>query len=51
MAACSLGVTLALPSAPSSPSAPSALQGLSVAGVLLVGAMGQDAACKEVLMV
>lgn len=51
MVACSLGGTLALPSASSSPSAPSALPGLSVAGVLLGGAMGLDAACKEDLMV
>lgn len=48
---CSLGGTLALPSAPSSPSAPSASPGLSVAGVLLVEEMGLDAACREDLMV
>lgn len=51
MVVCFLEGTLALHSAPSSPSAPSALPGLSVAGVLLAGAMGPDAACKEDLMV
>lgn len=51
MVACSLGETLALPSAPSSPSAPSASAGLSVAGVQLEAATGLDAAFKEDLMV
>ena len=51
MVACSQGGTLALLSASSSPSAPTALPGLSVAGVLVVGATGLDVVNKEDLMV
>lgn len=47
MVDCSLGGTLAPPSATSSPSAPSALAGLSVAGVQLVGATGLEVVCRE----